>query len=70
MATYKGHHYIDLSGPDGNAFALIGHARSLARQIGLDGDLIMGQMMGGDYNHLLDTFDKYFGSVVELTNRP
>lgn len=27
---------IDLTGPDGNAFALMGYARSFAKRLGLD----------------------------------
>jgi len=70
MATYKGHHFLDLAGPDGNAFALMGHAQSLGRQIGLDTDKIIKEMQSGDYDNLVNVFDRYFGSVVELTNRP
>ena len=69
MPTYKGHHFIDLSGPDGNAFALMGHAKNLARQIGLDSGQILKEMHSGDYDNLVNVFDRYFGSVVELTNR-
>ena len=36
---------IDLTGPDGNAFMLIGKAGSLAKQLGLDKDAI--QLKGG-----------------------
>jgi len=70
MATYKGHHFLDLAGPDGNAFALMGHAKNLGRQIGLDTDKIIKEMQDGDYDNLVNVFDRYFGSVVELTNRP
>jgi len=75
MPAYNDHwngtpnHCIDIAGPDGNAFALMGHAKGLAKQIGLDHHKITGEMMQGDYNHLLDTFEKYFGNVVELINR-
>ena len=69
MPTYKGNHFIDLSGPDGNAFALMGHAKNLARQIGLDSGHILKEMQSGDYDNLVNVFDRYFGSVVELTNR-
>lgn len=69
MPTYKGNHFLDLSGPDGNAFALMGHAKTLGRQIGLDTDKIIKEMQSGDYDNLVNVFDRYFGSVVELTNR-
>jgi hypothetical protein len=57
---------IDLTGPDGNAFVLIGTASKLARQLGLDGKSIQAEMMKGDYEHLVATFDKHFGHFVTL----
>jgi hypothetical protein len=57
---------IDLTGPDGNAFMLIGKAGSLARQLGLDGKAIQKEMMAGDYENLIKVFDKNFGSFVTL----
>lgn len=57
---------IDLSGPQGNAFFLIGTANNLAKQLGLDTKKIQLEMMGGDYENLVKTFDKYFGKFVIL----
>jgi hypothetical protein len=57
---------IDLTGPDGNAFVLIGTASKLARQLGLDGKAIQKEMMAGDYENLIKVFDKNFGSFVTL----
>jgi hypothetical protein len=57
---------IDLTGPDGNAFMLIGKANNLAKQLGLDGKAIQAEMMKGDYEHLVNTFDKHFGHFVTL----
>ena len=86
---------IDLSGPDGNVFFLMGTAKRLAKQIfsrdeeelvneralyeaadllGVDygvapetmGDLIVKEMMSSDYEHAVQTFDKYFGNFVIL----
>ena len=57
---------IDLTGPDGNAFVLIGKAGSLSKQLGLDGKAIQTEMMNGDYEHLVNTFDKHFGHLVTL----
>ena len=45
---------IDLTGPDGNAFCLLGNARKLARDLGLDGRAITEEMIKGDYEHLVD----------------
>jgi hypothetical protein len=57
---------IDLTGPDGNAFALMGYATKYARQLGLDSEPIIEDMMSGDYEHLLEVFEKHFGSFVTL----
>jgi hypothetical protein len=60
---------IDITGPDGNAFSLIGYAKSFAKQLNMDGNAIRKEMMAGDYDHLLDVFEKHFGSYVELVGR-
>ena len=57
---------IDLTGPDGNAFALMAIGRKLARNIGLDENKILKEMMKGDYENLLEVFDNHFGSFVIL----
>jgi len=57
---------IDLTGPQGNAFFLLGTAKKLANQLGLNGTEIMEEMKSGDYENLLQVFDKNFGSVVTL----
>ena len=57
---------IDLTGPDGNAFALMGYAKSLARQLNLDFKPIQAEMMSGDYENLISVFEKNFGEFVTL----
>jgi pantoate kinase len=57
---------IDLTGPDGNAYALMGYARQFAKQLGLDSNKIINEMTSGDYENLLEVFDKNFGSFVIL----
>jgi hypothetical protein len=57
---------IDLTGPDGNAFVLIGTAGNLAKQLGLDSKAIRTEMMAGDYENLVNVFDKHFGNFVTL----
>lgn len=57
---------IDLTGPQGNAFFLLGTAKNLANQLGLDSNEILTEMKKGDYEHLINVFDKNFGSVVTL----
>jgi len=55
---------VDLTGPDGNAFVLMGLAKRWARDLGLDGELIQKEMMMGDYENLLDVIEHYFGDYV------
>lgn len=57
---------IDLTGPDGNAWVLMGYASRLARQLHLDGEAIVKEMKSSDYENLIMVFDKYFGKYVDL----
>ena len=87
---------IDLTGPEGNAFVLIGYAQRFARQLqviweeemeenrvhnrtlielGLAdsaafpesfAEKVVAEMTSGDYEHLVQVFDRYFGSFVIL----
>ena len=57
---------IDLTGPDGNAYALMAYAKRFATQLGYDHKMIIGKMTSGDYEHLLEVFDSYFGKFVIL----
>jgi len=57
---------IDLTGPQGNAYYLLGTASNLAKQLGLDSKVIQAEMMSGDYENLLEVFDSNFGSIVTL----
>ena len=57
---------IDLTGPDGNAYALMAYAERFARQLGLNSEKIIEDMMASDYENLLQVFDSNFGSFVIL----
>jgi hypothetical protein len=57
---------IDLTGPQGNAFFLLGYANNLAKQLCFNAEKIKAEMKEGDYEHLVATFDKYFGDYVIL----
>lgn len=52
---------INLDGPDGNAFALLGYASRWAKDLELDKDKILNEMKSDDYVNLVSTFNKYFG---------
>lgn len=57
---------IDLMSPEGNAFYLMGIASKLAKQYGLNSNKILEEMKGGDYDNLINVFEKYFGDMVTL----
>ena len=57
---------IDLTGPQGNAFYLMGFASKNARKFGLNGSDVLEEMKSGDYENLIQVFDKYFGEYVIL----
>ena len=58
--------YIDLDGPEGNAFALMGYALTLSRSFQLNGNTIIDEMKSGDYLNVLKVFDDNFGDFVVL----
>ena len=57
---------IDLTGPQGNAFCLLGTARTLANQLSKDPKPILDDMKSGDYEHLINVFEEHFGDYVTL----
>tara|TARA_B100000902_G_scaffold35468_2_gene42576 strand:+ start:1818 stop:2033 length:216 start_codon:yes stop_codon:yes gene_type:complete len=57
---------IDLTGPQGNAFFLLANASKLAKQLGLNPFQVLEEMKKGDYENLIQVFDKYFGDYVVL----
>jgi hypothetical protein len=66
--TNKERPLIDLSGPQGNAFYLIGVVKETFRRSGARelGDDIVKEMMSGDYEHLVKTFDLYLGEHFDI----
>jgi hypothetical protein len=62
----RGKHVIDLTGPKGNAWYLLGAAESYCKQLGLDFESIEEDMKSSDYEHLILVFDKHFGNYVDL----
>lgn len=50
---------IDLTGPEGNAFALMGTVRRWAKQLGEDPQPTLDEMMSGDYDHLVDVMAEW-----------
>ena len=57
---------IDLTGPDGNAFALLGYAKGLCASLDMDFKPLKDKMTSGDYENLVKVFDDTFGSFITL----
>ena len=57
---------IDLTGPDGNVFSLIGIGGRLCKQLGLNSEMFYRQMTSGDYENAVNVFEEYFGNFVTL----
>ena len=60
---------IELSGPQGNAFYLMGLVDNFGRQLNLTQEIvnkIIKEMRSSDYDDLLKTFIKNFGMIVQL----
>ena len=55
---------IDLTGPEGNVYVLMGYAKRWARQLDLDGDKIIKDMKKSDYEHALKVMESNFGHLV------
>ena len=57
---------INIDGEKGNAFSLLGDAKNLAQQLGMNYHTILDEMTQGDYIHLLKTFEFHFGEYITL----
>ena len=57
---------IDLNGPEGNVFCLMGYATQYAKELNLDAKEITQMMMMSDYDNAIEVFDAHFGEYVDL----
>jgi len=57
---------IDLTGPQGNAFYLLGLAKRLSETMGENPVKITAEMKSGDYENLIKVFEREFGDVVVM----
>ena len=60
---------IDLTGPEGNAFVLLGYANRFARELGYSDHerlCLLDNMRLTTYDMLVEIFDREFGSFVTL----
>lgn len=52
--------------PQGTALYLLGVARILSKQLGINMVEVHREMTYSDYEHLIKTFEKYFGDYVTI----
>ena len=57
---------IDLTGPEGNAFVLLGYAASYCKKLGWAAEPILEEMKSSDYENLIQVFDRHFGDFIIL----
>jgi hypothetical protein len=60
---------IDLTGPQGNAYHLLGLAKKWGKELDMSENYInkmLEKMKSGDYENLIKVFDDEFGSIVTL----
>ncbi len=57
---------IDLTGPQGNAFCLLGIAKRFCSQLDRDFDKIKKEMTSDGYDNLVEVFEREFGDFVIL----
>jgi hypothetical protein len=55
---------IDLLGPEGNAFALLGIAKDLCHKTGIEWEPVKNEMTSSDYEWLLQVMDYHFGDFI------
>lgn len=68
-ATSRTRPVIDLNGPAGNVFGLMGQAENFGRQLGWGKAKIKSmqdEMMSADYTNAVKVFDREFGQFVDL----
>jgi len=65
----KGNFVIDLTGPEGNAFVLLGYVKRFGKQLEWSDEqvkAVQDKMKAGDYENLVQVFDDTFGNFVTL----
>jgi len=60
---------INLGGPEGNAFVLLGYAKRFCKDLSINWEPVIKEMTSGNYENLISVFDKYFGTFVTLYRR-
>lgn len=61
---------VNLDGPDGNAYALLGMSQRWCKDLGIDWNKFEAEATCADYRKLILTFEKHFGAYVKfVTNQ-
>ena len=55
---------IDLTGPQGNAFVLLGIARDLSIKLDLDWNYVHSEITSSDYENLIQVMEHYFRNYI------
>ena len=58
--------YVNLNGPDGNAFVLIGMVYKICEEIDRNPNRIVRDMKSGDYDNLVEVFKRELEGHVEV----
>ena len=65
----QGKPMIDLTGPEGNAFCLMGYVKQWSKELGFtkeNTEIIIEDMKSSDYEHLLEVIEENFGEYIIL----
>ena len=62
----RGKEFIDLTGPQGNAFFLLGTAKRYCAKLDKGWEDISARMKSGDYENLIKVFNEEFGDWIDL----
>lgn len=60
---------IDLTGPNGNAFYLLGLAKRFCKQLDRECDPVLNEMRSLNYDNLVAVFEREFGEFVVLRRK-
>lgn len=60
---------INLNGPDGNAWVLLGYGKQICKATGRDWESIRTEMTSGDYDNLVKVFKKNFCDYFKLVKK-
>lgn len=68
-STAEFNRIVNIDGPAGNAYMLLGLATNLAKQLGyskVSTEDLLNDMKAGNYIHLLKVFNDHFGELITL----